>query len=213
MSRSSNRINQSPSIAVITCCAWEVDMKTALTLLAVATILVPPNLSASQAGDDPGIPGSAVRAGIAESDSELTPDVQLHVGRGDVLRSELRFVDAAIEYRRAADLARREGHLPSGTSWMLANAYFNAGNLTGAAAALDQLANDAARVGDLAVEALAVFNSAWLNGKAGHKTETVSRVSRLEGLLRSPYMPIAIRDHLSSWLKTSKELAAAAEAS
>ncbi len=186
-------------------------MKTALSLLAVATVLIAPNLSASQTGAEPGSP--AVRAGIRESDSELTPDVQLHVSRGDLLRSQLRFVDAAVEYRRAVEIARHEGHLPSGTTWMLANAYFNAGNLTAAAAALDQLATEASRVGDLAVEALAVFNSAWLNGKAGRKTETASRVARLEGLLRSPYMPLAIRDHLSSWLKTSKELAEAAEAS
>jgi hypothetical protein len=186
-------------------------MKTALTLLAVATVLVTPNLAALQSGDES--PGAAVRAGIQESESELSADVQMHVSRGDLLRSQLRFVDAAVEYRRAVDIARREGHLPSGTTWMLANAYFNAGNLTGAAVALDGLATEAARVGDLAVEALALFNSAWLNGKAGHKTETAARVARLEGLLRSPYMPLAIRDRLSTWLKTSKELAAAAEAS
>lgn len=181
-------------------------MKTALTLLAVAAILVPPILSAGQSPADPGNP--VVRAGIQESDSELTPDVQIHVQRGDLLRSQLRFADAAVEYRRAADVVRREGHLPSGTTWMLANAYFNDGNLVGAAVALDQLTVEAGRVGDLAVEALALFNAAWLNGKAGRKTETASRVARLETLLRSPYMPVAIRDHLSSWLKTSKELAA-----
>jgi ATP/maltotriose-dependent transcriptional regulator MalT len=180
-------------------------MKTALTLLAVVTIVVPPNLSARQLSAEPGMP--VVRAGISESDSELTPGVKVHVQRGDLLRSELRFTEAAVEYRRAADVARREGHLPSGTTWMLANAYFNDGNLLGAAAALDQLTADAARVGDLAVEALAIFNSAWLNGKAGHKSETAARVARLEILLRSPYMPVAIRDHLSSWLKTSRELA------
>jgi hypothetical protein len=181
-------------------------MKTALSIFAVATILVPPILSARQLAADPGNP--VVRAGIEESESELTPDVRIHVQRGDLLRGQLRFADAALEYRRAADGARREGHLPSGTTWMLANAYFNDGNLVGAAAALDQLTTEAARVGDLAVEALALFNSAWLNGKAGRTSETAARVARLEGLLRSPYMPVAIREHLGSWLKTSKDLAA-----
>lgn len=180
-------------------------MKTALTLLAVAAVLVAPNLSAMQSVAEPET--LAIRAGIPESASELTPDVMRHVGRGDLLRSQLRFADAAAEYERAADIARREGHLPSGTTWMLANAFFNAGNLTSAAVALDQLATEAAHVGDLAVEALAVFNSAWLNGKAGRKTETAARIARLEGLLRSPYMPVALRDHLTSWLKTSREFA------
>ena len=72
---------------------------------------------------------------------------------------------------------------------------------------------EAARIGDLAVEALAIFNSAWLNGKAGRKSETSARVARLEILLRSPYMPVAIRDHLGTWLKTSKELATVESAS
>jgi hypothetical protein len=33
-------------------------------------------------------------------------------------------------------------------------------------------------------------------------------VARLEGLLRSQYLPVALRDRLSSWLKTSREVAA-----
>jgi len=135
--------------------------------------------------------------------------VQRHVGRGDELSNQLRFTAAAVEYRRAAEIARREGHLPSWTTWKLANAYFNGDNLTGAANALDQLANEAADVGDLPVQALAIFNAAWLHSKAGHRTETGTRVARLERLLRSPYMPIAIRDHLAGLLKTSRELAVA----
>jgi hypothetical protein len=31
------------------------------------------------------------------------------------------------------------------------------------------------------------------------------RVARLEGLLRSRYVPLAIRDRLSSWLATAAE--------
>lgn len=186
-------------------------MKTALYLLAVTALLATPNLSALQSSAAPESP--AVRAGIPESANELSADVRLHVSKGDMLRSQLRFADAAREYSRAADIARREGHLASGTTWMLANAYYNDGNLIDAAEALDQLSTEAAQVGELPVQALAMFNSAWLYGKAGRKSATATRVARLEGLLRSPYMPVAIRDRLSSWLKTSKELAAAAEVS
>jgi tetratricopeptide (TPR) repeat protein len=186
-------------------------MKTALSLLAVTAILATPNLSALQSSAAPESP--AVRAGIPESANELSADVRVHVSKGDMLRSQLRFSEAAREYSRAADIARREGHLASGTTWMLANAYYNDGNLIDAAEALDRLATEAAQVGELPVQALAMFNSAWLYGKAGRRTATATRVARLEGLLRSPYMPVAIRDLLSSWLKTSKELAAAAEVS
>jgi hypothetical protein len=172
-------------------------MKTALSVLAVATFLVAPTLSATQ----------SVLSGIQPSAGEISPDVQLYIGLGDELISRLRYDAAAREYRKAADIARREGHLPSSTSWRLANALYYDGNLGGGAAALDQLANEAALVGDLEVEALALYYGAWLHGKAGRKIETAARVARLEGLLRSRYMPVALRDRLSDWLKTSREVA------
>lgn len=182
-------------------------MKTALGILAVATFLVAPSLSATQSTAQSESDSSAVLSGIQASDGELSPEVQLSIGRGDELSSRLRYDEAARVYARAAEIARREGHLASLASWKLANANFYAGNLVGAAAALDQLANEAALVGDLEVEALSLYYAAWLDGKAGHKVEMAARVARLEGLLRSRYMPVAIRDRLSSWLKTSGEVA------
>src|SRR5216117_1972679 len=174
-------------------------MKTATYLLAVATFLVAPSLSATQ---------SPIASGIQASAGEFSPEVQLYVGRGDELANRLRYDAAAREYARAADIARREGHLASGTSWRLASAHYNDGNLVGAATALDQLTAEAARVGDLEVEALSIYYAAWLNGKAGRGPEMAARVARLEGLLRSQYIPVAVRDRLSGWLKTSREVAA-----
>ena len=83
----------------------------------------------------------------------------------------------------------------------------NDNNLLGAATALDQLANEAALVGDLPVEALAIFNSAWLYSKAGRNRAAVTRVARLKGLLRSRYMPVAIRDQLMGRLNPPSEVA------
>jgi len=182
-------------------------MKTATYFLAVATFLVTPSLSAtpSSAQSD----GPAIVSGIQASAGELSPEVQLYVGRGDELTGRLRYDAAAREYARAADNARREGHLASGATWKLAAALYYNGNLIGAAAALDQLTDEAARVGDLEVEALSIYYAAWLNGKAGRGPEMAARAARLVGLLRSPYIPVALRDRLSGWLKTSAEVAAA----
>ena len=180
-------------------------MKTALNFVAVATLLVASSLSATQSSAQSDNP--AVLPGIQASVGELSPDVQLYMGRGDELSGHLRYDAAAREYARAADVARREGHLPSGTRWKLANAHYYNGNLAGAAAALDQLADEAGLVGDLEVEALSIYYAAWLDGKTGRKTEMAARVARLEGLLRSRYMPVALRDRLSDWLKTSREVA------
>jgi hypothetical protein len=180
-------------------------MKTALSVLAVATILVAPGLSATQSNAQ--LVSPAVRAGIQESAGELSAEVQLYIGRGDELSNRLNFGAAARDYRRAADVARREGHLASAASWKLATALYCDGNLVGAALALDGLANEAALVGDLEVEALSIYYAAWLNSKAGRNAETAVRVARLEGLLGSRYMPVGIRDRLGDWLKTSREVA------
>jgi hypothetical protein len=181
-------------------------MKTAIHILAVATLCLAPGLSAAQSVATAQAPVD--RIGILETEGELSPTVQLYVGRGDELSGRLRFEAAAREYRRAAEVARREGHLASGTSWKAATAYFSNGNLLGAAGVLDQLANEAAFVGDLQVEAQAIYYAAWLNGKAGRGAEAAARVARLEALLRSPYMPVAIRNQLNDWLRISKEVAA-----
>jgi hypothetical protein len=173
-------------------------MKTALGLLAVATFLVAPSLSATQ----------SVVSGIQASAGELSPEAQVYVGRGDELTAHLRYDAAAREYARAADVVRSEGHLASATSWKLATAHYYNRNLIGAAAALDQLANEAALVGDLEVEALSIYYAAWLDGKAGRGPEMAARIARLEGLLRSQYLPVALRDRLSGWLRTSREVAA-----
>jgi len=180
-------------------------MKTALSLLAGATILVAPSLSATQSNAQ--FVSPAVHSGIQESAGELSADVQVYLGRGDESSGRLNYGAAGRDYRRAADVARREGHLSSATSWRLATALYNDGDLIGAALALDGLANEAALVGDLEVEALSIYYSAWLNAKAGRKVETAVRVARLEGLLGSRYMPVGIRDRLGDWLKTSREVA------
>lgn len=179
-------------------------MKTALKLLAVAAVFLAPRPSAAQSVATPQTAGPIA---IQESDGEFSSAVQVLVSRGDELTRRLRFDAAAQAYRRAADVARREKHLASGTTWKAATAYFTDGNMVAAAGLLDQLADDAALVGDLQVEALSIYYSAWLNAKAGRKLETASRAARLEGLLRSQYMPVAVRDQLSSWLANAKSVA------
>src|SRR5437879_12546000 len=97
-------------------------MKTALSLVAVATLLVAPNHSATQSSAQSDNP--AVLPGIQASAGELSPDVQLYMGRGDELSNHLRYDAAAREYARAADVARRERQLPRGPRWTPAEARY-----------------------------------------------------------------------------------------
>ena len=148
-----------------------------------------------------------IRPGIPASDSELTAAVRPVVVRGDALTGMRRFAAAEREYRNAAAIVRREGHLPSFTLWHLASAYYYEGNPQRAAVVLEQLAAEAAQRGDLAVQALALFNAAWLNGEGGRGRTAATEIADLSRLLRSPYMPVTVRDHLNARLNPPSAVA------
>jgi hypothetical protein len=171
------------------------------SLIAVLALAVglPPHLSARQSGSAVApVADFAIRSGVPASDSELTPEVRAIVSRGDALTGARRYAAAEQEYRHAAEIVRRQGHLPSFTLWHLACALYYEGNPQGAAAVLDQLTADAQHSGDLAVEVLALFNSAWLNGQGGNGRVAGTKLESVRQLLRSPYMPASIRDQLST---------------
>lgn len=160
-----------------------------------------PRLSATQSGSITAPAADfAIRSGVPAADSELTPEVRAIVARGDVLTGARRYAAAEQEYRSAAAIVRRQGHLPSFTLWHLACALYYEGNPQGAAAVLDQLTAEAQHSGDLAVEVLAMFNSAWLNGHSGNGRVAATKLESVRQLLRSPYMPVSIRDQLSARL-------------
>jgi hypothetical protein len=171
-----------------------------IALLGLAVGL-PPHLSARQSGSAVApVADFAIRSGVPASDSELTPQVRAIVSRGDALTGARRYAAAEQEYRRAAEIVRRQGHLPSFTLWHLACALYYEGNSQGAAAVMDQLTTEAQQFGDLTVEVLAMFNSAWLNGQSGNGHVAATKVESVRKLLHSPYMPSSIRDQLSARL-------------
>ena len=178
----------------------------AVVLLGLTRGLLPPCLHALQMGTtpfgpvSPALAASIIRPGIPESDGELTAAVQARVSRGDMLTGIQRFAEAQREYLRAAEIARQQGHLPSFTLWHLAGAYYYQGDPRRAADVMQQLSSEAAQWGDLSVQALALFNSAWLNGQGGRGQLAATQLAALTKLLRSPYMPTDLRDHLTAKL-------------
>jgi len=179
----------------------------AVACLGLTTARLPAQTSAVPAAMSVSGRSTLIRPGIPASDSELTPAVQSRVVRGDALTGMRRFAAAQREYRAAVDIAHRQGHLPSFTLWHLASTYYYQGDPQRAAAVLEQLAAEAAQCGDLAVQALALFNAAWLNGEGGRGRTAATQVADLNRLLRSPYMPDAIRDHLTGRLNPPSAVA------
>jgi hypothetical protein len=172
----------------------------AAACLGLTTGLLPSHLSAMQSATTVSTRSVLIRTGIPASDGELDSAVLARITRGDELTGMRRFAAAESEYRGAAEIVRRHGHLPSFTLWRLASAYYYQGDPQRAAAVLEQLAAEAGRCGDLAVEALALFNAAWLNGEGGRGQTAATEVADLTVLLRSPYMPDVVREHLTARL-------------
>lgn len=107
--------------------------------------------------------------------------MQTRVSRGDLLVGMRRHAAAQSEFRQAAEIVRRQGRLPSFTLWHLACAYYYQGDPRGAAAVMEQLAAEAAR-----------------NGEGGRGRSAATQVADLAVLLRSPYMPAPVREHLNA---------------
>jgi hypothetical protein len=147
------------------------------------------------------------QSGIPASDGELTPAVRARIDRGDGRTGGVTFVEAAEQYQAAAEIARREGHVPSLSMWRLANTFFHDGQLMRSARILDQLADEASRAGDLKTQALAVYYSAWVNGKAGRGREMSERLQQVKKLLDSPYMPINVRTQVGELLGPATNVA------
>lgn len=149
----------------------------------------------------------AIGPGIPASDGELSAAVQTHIARGASLTGIQRYAEAEREYRAAADIVRRQGHLPSLTLWHLACAYYYEGNPHQGAVVLERLAGEASQWGDLVVQALALYHAAWLNGQAGSSRAAATEVADLTRLLQSRYMPVAVRDHLNGRLNPPEAIA------
>lgn len=166
-----------------------------------------PELGALQLATSESERSALIRPGIPASDGELSEPVKSHVVRGDALTGRFRHSAAQREYLEAAAIARQHGHLPSLTLWHLASALYYQGDPQRAAVVMEQLAAEAARYGDLGVEALALYNAVWLNGLAGRGRIAAKQVADLSNLLRSPHMPVAVREHLTARLNPSGAVA------
>lgn len=130
----------------------------------------------------------------AETDSAIDVEIQ----RGDQLAGNHEFVKARKAYRKAAKLEREADRVPELSLRRIANTYYVDKDLRVAADVLDDLAEEAARRGDLVVQAWATADAAWLHGRMGNERGVRTRVDRLTRLLIAPGMPEADRERIIS---------------
>jgi tetratricopeptide (TPR) repeat protein len=144
-------------------------------------------------------PAAAAKdAGTPIRYDEPTTMVDIHLAKGDDQIDRRNFGAARREYRAAAELTRAEGNLPAEALRRIANSFYFQGRYDSAVKTLDKLAAEAAERGDLATQAWAIVDAAWVAGKAGRKSAVEKRIARLEKLLGSQYLPADVRHKIRS---------------
>ena len=136
----------------------------------------------------------------------MTPEAQALIDKGDELTGSRKFGAARREYAAAAELIRAEGGFPSVPIRKMVDAYYFEKKYQSAIRTLDDLADEAAEVGDIVTQAWAQADAAWLldvdcqahakSERPGRNMEMKKRATSLRRLLASPYLPAAERTEI-----------------
>ncbi len=168
-----------------------------LGLATVAAICLPATIASAQSSDN--------SARLVAAD-DLPAIVLAHIERGDAWIAKRDYGKARAAYQAAADILREDGELPAVPMRRIAHAYYFEGKYHSAIRALDDLADEAATRGDVATEAWAKIDAAWVMGREcfgrtdrrGFRLEIHERVDEVKDLLESPYMPDDVRAEITA---------------
>lgn len=133
----------------------------------------------------------------------MPPEAMELLDKGDVFLSQGNYSEARESYEQAADIVRAGGGFPAVPLRLIAKSYYYQGKLQDAVSHLDDLAHEAAQVGDIATQAWALADAAWVLGieyssqnLAAHpaaKREMIERSQQIRMVLGSPYLPGEVR--------------------
>jgi hypothetical protein len=160
--------------------------------------------------------GLAANSAAAQGDADAKPPVialatwdvmpaeaMVLLDEAEVLLGQREYNDARKKYELAAEIIRAEGGFPAVPMRRIAKSYYHQGRLQTAVSHLDDLALEAAEVGDISSQAWALADAAWVLGldcsthsraeHPGARLELVDRAKRLRMLLASPYLPGDVR--------------------
>ena len=133
----------------------------------------------------------------------LPAPVEEHLELGDRLVGQQKFGKARSEYHAALDLIEEDGGHTGVAIRRIANSYYLEGKYQHAISMLDRLANEAAAVGDVEMQAWAAADAAWVlmkdaqragkRARPGATMEVKQRLAELARLLDSPHLPQDVR--------------------
>ena len=169
-----------------------------VVLTAVVFVGLPTDPAAAQGNGDPKPPV------MAFATWDITPQEALDLlNEAEVLLGQHKYNEARENFERAAEIIRAEGGFPAVPLRRIAKSYYHQGRLQTAVSLLDDLAQQAAEVGDIPSQAWALADAAWVLGidcsthsraeHPGGRLELINRSQRIRMLLASPYLPNDVR--------------------
>lgn len=133
----------------------------------------------------------------------MPAEAQALLNEAEALLGQRKYGEARKTFEQAAEIIRAEGGFPAVPLRRIAKSYYHQGRLQTAVALLDDLAQQAAEVGDVSTQAWALADAAWVTGfdcsthsraeHPGARLEMVKRSKQLRMLLASPYLPNDVR--------------------
>jgi hypothetical protein len=137
----------------------------------------------------------------------MPAEAQQLIEEGDLLVGERKYAQARKSYEAAAELIRGEGGFPALPLRRLARSYYYQGKYQTAVSLLDDLARESAAVGDIASQAWALADAAWVLGfdckahtrqeRPGARLEMTERAQQIRMVLASPYLPTDVRSDIT----------------
>ncbi|MGD8866118.1 MAG: tetratricopeptide repeat protein [Gemmatimonadales bacterium] len=169
-----------------------------LALTAVVFIATSADKVAAQGEADP----EPALVGFATWDVMPT-EAQALLDEAEALLGQRKYNEARKNFEQAAEIIRAEGGFPAIPLRRIAKSYYHQGRLQTAVALLDDLARQAADVGDIGTQAWALADAAWVMGidcsthsraeHPGARLEMLDRSKQIRMLLASPYLPDDVR--------------------
>ena len=121
-----------------------------------------------------------------------------HIRKGDELVGSGDYGPARRHYEAAAEVIRSMGEFPAMAVHREAAAFYYQGMYQSAISTLNDLADEASVYGDIVTQLWAFADAAWIQGKRGQKIDMERTLDRLQLLLKSPYLPQAVRQEVRS---------------
>jgi hypothetical protein len=154
---------------------------------------------ASRALDAQTFSAAAARADVAATVGGTGDTAaSLILNRAQSLHGRMRFASARREYMAAAKQLESSGMMPCEALWQAAEMYYAEGNVRAAAGTLDLVAAKAAAFGHPTMQAKALLEAAILYEQSGAASQAVTRLTRLDAVLTSPFVPDSVRSQIAA---------------